>query len=310
MSINNTISRSLCKGHKLLKINSDIHELFGAELSSIFKNNFRQATKIGSIYGIGLIRDERIYGNILILMQHGSSQPDASLIEAYISQASVALEQRRAEAKTQASLKEKTVLLKEIHHRVKNNLQIISSLLALQANYISDLKLREMFLVSCDRIRSMAFVHEQLYQSGNFTKINFRKYLNNLIQRLICSYETDINIELEIEVEQIDLCIDVAIPCGLIVNELITNTIKHAFPPNFSRKALLAVSLKCTPSGQAELLISDNGIGLPCDFNFADTDSLGMKLVNILAREQLGGNVELLKKQGTAFKITFNKDMA
>ncbi len=209
-------------------------------------------------------------------------------------------ERTRAQEALSASLQEKEVLLKEIHHRVKNNLQIISSLLSLQtANHDSDptAALRE----SQDRIRSMALIHEKLYRSVDVARVDFRDYAEGLTAGLQRSYFPGPGVHVFVDVEDILLDIDLAIPCGLIVNELVSNSLKYAFQDG--RKGEIRVGL--ARDGRNYILtVSDNGPGLPPDVDFRNTPSLGLQLVNMLA-SQLEGTVELDCSRGTRFKITF-----
>jgi len=203
----------------------------------------------------------------------------------------------------QASLMEKEVLLKEIHHRVKNNLQIISSLLNLQSEYIQDKEDLEVFKVSQNRIESMALIHEKLYQCKDLAQIEFAEYIQDLVVNLFCSYEVNSStISLKINIANVFLGIDVAIPCGLLLNELILNCLKHAFPSG--RKGVIQIDLNSTNEKQYTLIVSDNGIGFPQNLDFKNTDSLGLQLVNALT-QQLGGTIELNRKVGAEFKITF-----
>ncbi len=214
-------------------------------------------------------------------------------------------ERKRAEEALKASLREKEVLLKEIHHRVKNNMQVISSLLSLQARHLDDPRAIGMFKDSQHRIRSMALVHEKLYQSKDLSKIDFGQYLQNLVVYLVHSYQVDSGrVRMKIDVGDAALDINTAIPCGLIVNELVTNAIKHAFPGG--RKGEVRVSLRPGPDGRFALTVGDNGVGMPKGVDFHKTDTLGMQLVTMLV-SQLDGTITLIKKQGTAFRISFRE---
>ncbi|HEX3034463.1 MAG TPA: histidine kinase dimerization/phosphoacceptor domain -containing protein [Thermodesulfobacteriota bacterium] len=213
------------------------------------------------------------------------------------------------------SLGEKEVLLKEIHHRVKNNLQIISSLLNLQSRYITDQQSREKFKESQNRIKSMALVHEKLYQSENFVGINFREYIRSLASHLIRSYATGSNIKLNVDVDNVSLNIDKAIPCGLIVNELVSNSLKSAFPPEAMGGEIRILLHPCSElSNDPEegkrrnklmLAIGNNGTPFPEDVDFRNTQSLGLQLVCNLV-DQLKGTMELDRSGGTEFRIRFS----
>ncbi|MDI6724968.1 MAG: histidine kinase dimerization/phosphoacceptor domain -containing protein [Methanobacterium sp.] len=212
---------------------------------------------------------------------------------------------KEAEDKIKSSLKEKELLLQEVHHRVKNNLQIISSLLNLQASYINDEKDLEIFKDSQSRVKSMAFIHEQLYKSSDFTNINFNNYIHNLLAYLSYSHNLGPEkIKMNINVEDISLDINTAIPCGLIINELVTNSIKYAFPGG--RSGTINIELHSDYEDEYVLIVGDDGIGLPEDIDFKNTDSLGLQLVNSLSK-QLEGYIELDRTNGTQFKIIFNK---
>src|SRR5690606_5239784 len=202
------------------------------------------------------------------------------------------------------SLKEKEILLKEVHHRVKNNLQVISSILNLQSSYIEDENTLNILRESQNRIKSMSFIHESLYQTKNFSSINFSDYIVNLTKNLVHSYQiTSGNIEFDYEVEKLDLELDQAIPCGLIVNELVSNSLKYAFPNEAKGRLKLKLSEK---KDLIYLGIEDNGIGLPKDFDHENTNTLGLQLVMTLV-EQLDGNMELKSQKGTNYLITFER---
>jgi len=213
-------------------------------------------------------------------------------------------EQRRSEDKIRKSLDEKEVLLKEIHHRVKNNMQIVSSLLDHQTQHIKDKNVIEIFTESQNRIASMALVHEKLYQSKDLAKIDFYDYINDLVANLFQSYvENSGKIKLNMKIENIQLDIDLAIPCGLIINELVTNSLKYAFPDG--RNGEIKIVFRKTDENMLELAISDNGIGIPLDLDFRKTGSLGLHLVTILAENQLHGKINLYRNEGTEFRIEF-----
>ncbi|MEN6574676.1 histidine kinase dimerization/phosphoacceptor domain -containing protein [Methanobacterium aggregans] len=202
------------------------------------------------------------------------------------------------------SLHEKEVLLREIHHRVKNNLQIISSLLNLQSHYIEDEETLDVLMESKNRIKTMAIVHEELYRSPNLTNINFKEYLERLLSNLFYSYGINGEIiEPKFDLEESNISIDTAIPCGLIINELVTNSLKYAFPKG--RKGKIEVSLKSN-GGAYILKIADNGTGLPEGIEPENAETLGLQLVNSLVR-QIEGSMELIRNNGTEFKISFSE---
>jgi two-component sensor histidine kinase len=200
------------------------------------------------------------------------------------------------------SLNEKEMMLKEIHHRVKNNLQVVSSLLRLQSEKITDKTAVEYFKLSEQRVKSMALIHQQLYKTRDLSRINFREYLREL-----CTYLFFVNgisagrIQLKLESEDLFYGIDIALPCGLIINELITNSLKHAFPDG--RKGAITVSLKKGNDGYNYLMVSDDGIGSK-GIDPASTKTLGLELVNTLT-EQIEGKIEMSSVNGTCTKISF-----
>jgi two-component sensor histidine kinase len=207
----------------------------------------------------------------------------------------------RAEEQIKTSLNEKELLLKEIHHRVKNNLQVISSLLYLQSRQIEDEETLGMFLESQHRVRSMALVHERLYQTQDLSKVDTADYIRTLASQLFRSYSASADrTQLTINADNIALGIDVAVPCGLIINELLSNALKHAFPG--TRMGRVFVGLTRIMDGQINLVVSDDGVGFPEDLDFRQTQSLGLQLVNTLV-QQLEGTIELDRSHGTKFEI-------
>lgn len=220
-------------------------------------------------------------------------------------------ERKLAQEQLKSSLKEKEVLLKEIYHRTKNNMQVITSLLNLQSNQIDDPRYVALFNESRNRISSMALVHEKLYRSKNLSSIDFKDYITSLANGLLTFYGTKSgNISLAINAGGIILGIDTAIPCGLIINELLSNSLKYAFPEG--RSGRIFIDLKKTTAGdkvdsEYELTVSDDGIGLSEDIDIRDTKSLGLQLVTNLTMHQLRGNVELQRSGGTAFFIRFKE---
>ena len=217
---------------------------------------------------------------------------------------------RLVEARTselQSSLREKEAMLKEIHHRVKNNLQVISSLLKLQADYLPDAHTRELFLESQNRIRSMALVHEKLYGSSDLSRINFSDYIESLAQLLFRSSSIDgAKIHLTCGRQPVLLNIQTAVPCGLIVSELLSNCLKHAFPNG--RTGEISASIEESDRDEITVRIADNGIGLPKDFDYEKSQSLGLQLVRTLVK-QIEGQLHVTRAPGTAVTITFRDSM-
>jgi len=232
-------------------------------------------------------------------------EEDKNILRFVSDQVAMVIHRKQAEAALRASLREKEVLLREIHHRVKNNMQVISSLLNLQARHIEDPAVLEMFQESQRRIRSMALVHEKLYLSKDLSNIEFSQYIQSLALHLFHSYQVDSNlIKLKTDMEKIFMNINTAIPCGLIVNELISNALKHAFPNG--RGGEILIELRRTEGDKFLLIVSDTGIGFPDSLDFRNTTTLGMQIITMLV-EQLDGRIELSRQQGSSFKITFEE---
>ncbi|HTO94653.1 MAG TPA: histidine kinase dimerization/phosphoacceptor domain -containing protein [Bacteroidota bacterium] len=217
------------------------------------------------------------------------------------------LQQKRNRDQLRSSLDEKEVLLKEIHHRVKNNLQVISSLLSLQSTYVRDTADAEIFRESQNRIRSMALIHEKLYQSGSVSRVDFPMYARSLATTLFRSYRSaESNVRLEVDFGDVALGIDAAVPCGLIINELISNALKHAFPAGRGGTITLALRER---DGKMRLSVRDDGIGFPDRLDVRRPASLGLQLVNTLVA-QIGGVLEVDRSAGTEFRIAFNSVIA
>ena len=214
-------------------------------------------------------------------------------------------ERRQADERLKASLREKEVLLREIHHRVKNNLQVISSLVSLQADGLTDSVVRGLLGDVRDRVRSMALVHERLYSSDSLAALDFAEYARSLAGYLLRTYaEVAANVRLSLAVEPIALPVGAAVHCGLILNELVSNALKHAFPDR--RSGELVVSLERDPVSSAVCLsVRDSGVGLPAGLDWRNAPSLGLRLVHMLAR-QLNGTVAVRSGTGTEFLVKFS----
>ncbi|MCU0545258.1 MAG: PAS domain S-box protein [Oscillatoriaceae cyanobacterium Prado104] len=214
-------------------------------------------------------------------------------------------DRKQAEAKLKNSLAEKEILLKEIHHRVKNNLCVVASLLELQSHTVTEPQLAKMFEESQNRLYSMALIHEKLYRSSNLAHIDLGEYLEDLVTNLFHSYNVSGNrVQLQVLAEPIALNIETATPCGLIANELVSNTVKHAFPNGKEG----TVSVECYQTGDRKihLLVKDNGVGFPKDLDFRKTNSMGFQVVCTLT-EQLEGTIELNSENGTVFHLIFTE---
>ena len=281
--------------------------------------------QVRAILIVPIIGGDDLWG---LLAAHQCSGPrvwkdfEVDLLEQFATHISIAIQQselyhqlerelterKRIEDHIAASLKEKEVLLKEIHHRVKNNLQIVSSLLKLQSEYVEDEQALRMFKDSQNRIRSMALVHEKLYQSKDLAKVDFAEYVQSLTAHLVRSYgQRGSGVSLQVNIKNVFLDIDTAIPCGLLINELVSNALQHAFYQQ--TQGHISINLQLLDKHDFLLTVSDNGRGFPQDIDFRCTESLGLQLVCSLT-EQLSGKIELIKDRGTLFKISFPKTIA
>ncbi len=287
----------------------DKKEIFALKASDIYVNpedRIRFSEKV-SLHGF--VRNEELTlkkkdGTPIIVSDTSTAVYNSNGIILYLDGITEDITQRKkAEEQIKASLKEKEVLLREIHHRVKNNMQIISSLLNLQSKCTDDRQLITAFKESQDRIRSMSLIHEKLYQSRDLARIDFDEYTRSLVDNLFHSYRIDTKkITPIIDVEGVSLGVDIAIPCGLIINELVSNCLKHAFPDG---KGKVRITLHPTSENEIELAVIDNGVGIPGDIDFRTTKTLGLSLVSILAEDQLNGKIRIDRVKGTAFYITF-----
>jgi PAS domain S-box-containing protein len=214
-------------------------------------------------------------------------------------------ERKRAQARIEKALEEKTVLLNELHHRVKNNLQMISSLLNLQANSSGDTRLREVLSECQSRVKAMGLTHQLLYEHKDFSRVDLGEYLGRLTQLLLGSYRSrgkGIRLDLLLPPERHYVGLEKAIPCGLAVNELVTNAFKHAFPDE--RQGTITVSLAADSGDHVVLSIADDGVGLPSGFDITTIKSLGLRLVPLLA-EQLQGTLTVNGSAGSSFALRF-----
>ena len=285
------INRKDLAGKKVTAVFPGIKE-FG--LLEVFKQVWR--TGKPQHQPISLYKDRRIVGwreNYVYKL------PTGEIVAVYDD----VTEQKQAENELKNSLIEKELLLKEVHHRVKNNMAVISSLLNLQAERFKDPPVFNAFRDSRHRIRSMALVHEKLYQAKDLSKIEFSQYIKELSQQVSRSNEFQgARISVKVKADNIKLGIDTAIPCGLIINELLTNAFKYAFPNNQPGEIRIHMQLKANKS--YELIVNDNGVGLPGHIDVQNTSSFGLNLVCLLT-QQLEGQVEVQREKGTRFIIAF-----
>gem|GEM_PF-1459522 len=257
---------------------------------------------------------EKTIGSLCIVDTQKRKFQDIDLYVISTLAQALSLEEERHAANEQIEkdLQEKKLLLQEIHHRVKNNLQIVSSLLSLQSRQKASAQNRELFRVSQSRIRSMALVHEKLYQSPDLAKVDIVDYIKSLATTLYRTYHVDsAKIGLSLDINDIPLGIDKAVPVGLLLNELMSNALKHAFPPSFEDYGEIYINLEADQNGSIELTVADNGTGLPKDFDIEKTDSLGLHIVSILTKDQLDGELEVQSSEGkTAFIIRFKENLS
>ncbi|MBE2217817.1 MAG: GAF domain-containing protein [Ignavibacteria bacterium] len=263
-----------------------------------------------SLISAPMTAGEKVLGVITIQdfeKENAFTQNQLELLTTVGSQAAIALENSYLYSEVTKQLREKEILLQEVHHRVKNNLQVMSSLIKLQARYIKDEKMLDLMKETGGRIQSMAIVHTKLYNSGNYEFINFGEYVKNLIESFQNTYGYKLrNIKFETDISDIIINIDTAIPSGLIINELISNSIKYAFPGDAA--GTIAISLHRIDGGKLNLVVKDNGTGVDEGIDLSKADSLGIQLVTLLTRQMNGTlNVKSSKGSGTLFDITFEE---
>ncbi|CAN1212764.1 hypothetical protein TUMEXPCC7403_21335 [Tumidithrix helvetica PCC 7403] len=254
---------------------------------------------------VPIFRAERLWGLLLVDQIESPrhwQQFELEMLKWVALELGIASQKMDLYTRLENELRQKELLIKEVHHRVKNNLQVVSSLLNLQSASIEDPNILEPFLESQRRINVMAAIHERLYRSGNLASLNFSEYIQDLIEDVFQSYlPLNLAVQWQVEVANLNLELDIAIPCGLIVNELVSNAIKYAFPYKHAGKIDIMFTYE---SSRHRLAIGDNGIGFPETLDFRNTESLGMQIVCALTR-QLGGTIALNREGGTAFVITF-----
>ena len=245
---------------------------------------------------------------ITVMLSRSMMRDSEGGVEGIVCVAQDISERKHTEQLIRAALEEKNVLFKEIHHRVKNNLQVISSLLNLQARQIADPESLEMLKESQNRIRAMALIHEELYRSETLARIDFGDYVESLTEHLLDSYGAGVEkIRLTSDIAPISLSLDTAIPCGLIINELVTNSLKHAFQSRHGGE--IRVELCKQPDGNHALTVCDDGAGLPPRLRIEETRSLGLRLVRTLT-EQIGGKIVVSSNGGARFEIQFPAQLA
>ncbi|NDJ54665.1 MAG: PAS domain-containing protein [Chloroflexi bacterium] len=280
-----------------------LSQVLGAELTTIWPTARtylpRLPVETGLVDTLSLGEGERrhTFDLSITTMTHRSQQPVGHIIVLHDT-----TQRSLIESEMRQSLAEKEMLLKEIHHRVKNNLQVVSSLLRLQARSHNSQAFKASMAESENRIHAMALIHEQLYGTTSLSQVDFRNYIELLTEHLATSHAIPASLQVEVNAERIYLSIDQAISCGLLINELISNAFKYAF--HDGQKGQVYISFRQLEDGQLVLTIEDNGIGLPNDLNFPNTGTLGLQLVDQLVH-QLLATLELDRSQGTKYTVTF-----
>lgn len=302
-----------------LTVNNALCQMLGYPLEELQKMNTRAVYRFPYKYYefIERLQKEACVGGFEVEMK----RKDQSIIYARLTAVPAAMigediilamceditERKKSEAALKASLDEKKVLLKEIYHRVKNNLEVISSLLYLQSAAIEDEQMLELFKESENRVRSMGMLHEKLYQSQDLARVDYTNYIHGLVDNLLQSYASKSrSVKVKVETQDVSLGVDTAIPCGLIINELVTNAMKYAFPETFMGTAEIRIAMTKGDDNIYTLRVSDNGVGLPGWLDFKKTDSLGIQIVNALAA-QLEGTIRVDGSSGTTIEIRFSE---
>jgi len=297
------------KNYKIISVNKSTVELLGFDKKSLTKLSLNDVVKFPSNKGLNEFNQEKK----LKVFEATFRAKNSKEIPMSISPTKIYDEEDNFVGmvlvggdltETKKSLREKEILLKEIHHRVKNNLQLIHSLLELQSDQIKDKQILDKFNESKDRIKLMASFYEQLYQSKNVGEIDFKGYIQNIITDLFQSHKAKNNIDLKMDIDSIILDFDLALTCGFIVSELVTNSLKHGFPEKV--KGVITVGFH-KKDDIFRLEVSDSGIGIPSGIDIGSPKSLGLNLVNIFVKE-LKGNMTLDKKNGTRFIIDIPQD--
>ncbi|WP_455392107.1 PAS domain S-box protein [[Eubacterium] cellulosolvens] len=292
------------KADKLMGKNA--FELIHPDYNEIAKENMHRTLEEGVARNLEYTLLKKDGSNFTGLLSTALIRDAHGNPKSFITTVSDISERKQVEEQIRDSLEEKEILLREIHHRVKNNIQVITSMLNLQSGHVKDKQYIESMKEIQNRIRTMALIHEKLYQSKDFAHIDFNVYIKDLINSLFRFYGVNINkIKPKIEVDGISLGIDAGIPCGLIINELVSNSLKHAFKNG--TRGEIQIELRQESDDYIALIVGDNGSGFPKDIDFRKTETLGLQLVNTLV-DQLGGTIELDSNGRTEFKIIFREE--
>jgi two-component sensor histidine kinase len=260
---------------------------------------------VASLASVPLYSRDTIIGalNVGSTIRHTFSQTEKALLVAIGNEAGTVIAKLQADASVRAALKEKETLLKEIHHRVKNNMQVVSSLMSLQADRATNAEAQAVLTASQSQIRSMALIHEKLYSSGTLSEIEFADYVGSLIKELLQMYHVAPDaVTITTDIEDVRFGVDIAMPCALILNELVSNCLKYAFPDGGVGEVIVGMQYA---DGTYTLTVADNGVGFPADVDFRATGSLGMQLVTALV-DQIDGTIDMNGENGTSFVISFS----
>jgi len=259
---------------------------------------------LASLVAVPLYSQDACVGalNVGSFKRHAFSRAEKELLAAIGHEVGTVIAKLQADEWVRAALKEKETLLKEIHHRVKNNMQVVSSLLSLQADRATNVEAQAVLTASQSQIRSIALIHEKLYGSGSLAEINFADYVGSLIKELLRMYHVAPEaVKITTNIEDVHFGVDTAMPCALILNELVSNSLKHAFPDG--RKGEVTIGLQYADRSYT-MTVADDGVGFPADVDFRATGSLGMQLVTALVG-QLDGTIDMNRENGTSFVISF-----
>ena len=286
-------------------IGSPIFKMYHDDCMEEVKNTFQQFVKTGKIQDKELILKRKDGSKIEVSLNVDAVRNDAGKILYSISSWRDITERKHVENQIKKSLKEKDILIKEIYHRVKNNLAVVSGILNLQSKYIEDKKAIDAIRETQIRVTSMAMIHSHLSDSENYTSIEYKKYVKNLVTNIFHSLKMSGQIKLHFDLDDIILPIDKAMPCGLLLNELVSNALKHAFLKN--RKGNLRIIMSSLEDKNCELIVKDDGVGLPENFDLEKSKTFGLKLINIMTK-QIDGTIEIISDKGTEFRIRMNTE--
>jgi PAS domain S-box-containing protein len=286
-------------------------ELVGKQLRMLYESD-EEFKRVRSV-NVALLQDQDTAsletrwvhrnGSVFDILLTSSLVRSGDLSKGMVSTAMDITERKKAEERIKASLEEKVVLLREVHHRVKNNLALVSSLLGLQSDHATDEMHRRMFEDCRNRVKSMAQAHELLYQSENLACLNVRKYVANLLDHLILSIGSiGASVRIKKEIEDVSFGLDTAIPVGFLLTELLSNCLKHAFPNGGEGE--IAISLRATDHDMFELCVKDNGIGIPENIDIENPRTMGIDLIETFVHK-LHGSIQIVRKNGTDIRIQF-----